>query len=265
MTRNIESRDGAETFSSARSRWAPTPAGEDQSLLSRSNQPRRSEDRDYRTMPESPSKEKYSRADSLAGSSRRALNLLGSVRRVFTGTGGVDVQNRVANFEGGSAQSSPTKYSYLSETSERSSPKRTPSEGTMFWRSKQGAKDWEQDLADTTAVGPSSTVRRKPVPGLVVSDSNGDQGHEEDWDVETAVQQRVVQVMFTVPKERLRVVNADALSLLSSNRSEVDQDEDKEREQVKRMSSVREGDEDYHDEQDNDDDTLRGKGKGRAL
>jgi len=32
---------------------------------------------------------------------------------------------------------------------------------------------------------------------------------EDDWDVEAAVERRVVQVMFTVPKSRLRVVNAD--------------------------------------------------------
>ncbi|KAF2742557.1 hypothetical protein M011DRAFT_412390 [Sporormia fimetaria CBS 119925] len=32
---------------------------------------------------------------------------------------------------------------------------------------------------------------------------------DEDWDVEAAVERRVVQVMFTVPKSKLRVVNAD--------------------------------------------------------
>lgn len=32
---------------------------------------------------------------------------------------------------------------------------------------------------------------------------------ESDWDVEAAVERRVVQVMFTVPKSKLRVVNAD--------------------------------------------------------
>ncbi|KAF2690618.1 hypothetical protein K458DRAFT_411983 [Lentithecium fluviatile CBS 122367] len=32
---------------------------------------------------------------------------------------------------------------------------------------------------------------------------------EVDWDVEAAVERRVVQVMFTVPKSKLRVVNAD--------------------------------------------------------
>ncbi|KAK4199437.1 hypothetical protein QBC40DRAFT_227902 [Triangularia verruculosa] len=32
---------------------------------------------------------------------------------------------------------------------------------------------------------------------------------EGDWDIERAVEQRLVQVMFTVPKEKLRVVNAE--------------------------------------------------------
>ena len=259
-TRNTVSRDGAETFSSARSKGGPSTAGEDQSLLNRNHEPRKSEERDYRTLPDSPSKEKYSRAGSLTNSSRRALNLLGSVRRVFTGTGTVDVRDRVSAFESQSAQSSPTKHSEMTETS----PKRTPSGGaSIFWRGKQGAKDWEEDLPGPSNVGQPSTVRRKPVPGVVLNDNNGELEDEEDWDPETAVQQRVVQVMFTVPKERLRVVNADALSLLSSNRSEVDQDEDKERDQVKRMSSLREGDEDYDHDQ-GDDDTIKGKGKDRA-
>lgn len=46
----------------------------------------------------------------------------------------------------------------------------------------------------------------------------GGQGHghgagegwdEEDWDIERAVEQRLVQVMFSVPKERLRIVNGE--------------------------------------------------------
>ena len=45
---------------------------------------------------------------------------------------------------------------------------------------------------------------------------------EDDWDVEAAVERRVVQVMFTVPKSKLRVVNADPerSSLLSLARAE---------------------------------------------
>lgn len=32
---------------------------------------------------------------------------------------------------------------------------------------------------------------------------------DDEWDIERAVENRVVQVMFTVPKEKLRVVNHD--------------------------------------------------------
>ncbi|EXJ71621.1 uncharacterized protein A1O5_05429 [Cladophialophora psammophila CBS 110553] len=256
------SRDGAETFSSARNRWGGA-AGEDQALLNRNHQRQQDEERDYRTLPDSPSKEKYSRASSLTGSSRRALNLLGSVRRVFTGTGNVDVHDRVAAFESQSSQSSPTKHSGQPEMAE-TTPKRTLSGGaSSFWRSKQGAKDWD-DVPGPSNTASSSTVRRKPVPGLMLNDNQGALEDDEDWDVETAVQKRVVQVMFTVPKEKLRVVNADALSLLSSNRSDIDQDEEKERDPVKRMSSVREGDEDNSHDQHLDDDAMKGKGKKRA-
>lgn len=48
---------------------------------------------------------------------------------------------------------------------------------------------------------------------------------EADWDVEAAVERRVVQVMFTVPKSKLRVVNADIdgssiLSVLQDSESQ---------------------------------------------
>jgi hypothetical protein len=61
-------------------------------------------------------------------------------------------------------------------------------------------------------------------------DSNnrpGTPADEGDWDVEAAVERRVVQVMFTVPKSKLRVVNADPdrssiLSLPRENSKEGD-------------------------------------------
>ncbi|KIX05085.1 uncharacterized protein Z518_05957 [Rhinocladiella mackenziei CBS 650.93] len=259
--RPSSSRDRTETFSSARSDWGPSTPGEDQALLNRNRQRQQFAERDYRTLPESPGKEKYARTGSLTGSGRRALNLFESAKRVFTGTGGVDVQDRVAAFESHSGQSSPTKRAGQPEMAE-AAPNRTLSAGASFWRGKRGAKDWDTDLSGPSDVGSASTVRRKPVPGLILNDNTGAlDDDEEDWDVETAVQRRVVQVMFTVPKEKLRVVNADALSLLSSNRSDVDHEEDKERDQIKRMSSVREGDEDN----DPDDETTKGKGKEREY
>jgi len=255
---NVEptSRGRAETFSSARSGVGLARPSENQGFLSKTQNRQQQESGDYQTLEWSPSKDKYARAGSLTGSGRRALNLLGSVKRVFTGTGSVDVSDRVANLEGRSGQSSPTKHSGQPEMAE-TVPRRTLSASASFWRGKQGPEDWNS----STNSGPSSSIRRRPVPGLVINDNTGAlEDDDGDWDVETAVQQRVVQVMFTVPKEKLRVVNADALSLLSSNRSEADHDEDKEREQLKRMSSVREGDEDYDN---NDEEELGGKWKGK--
>ena len=280
-------RERGDTFSTARTSLGLTiQPGEDNHLL-RSNSRAIVQTPDlygtagpdvYATPPESPVKKTYIRTDSFGSQAgRRALGFLGSVKRVLTGTGTVDVKDRVAALEGRSAQSSPTKHH--PEMSEVDSLRRTISAGGAFWAAKQGRRDWEADYttndignatAETSGVGERNisatggTVKRKrsrTAPGLhrkpvptshnllhpsITSshDPNGD--IEDDWDVEHAVQQRVVQVMFTVPKEKLRVVNADALSMISRSEvgSEVDVGEDAERErQVKRMSSVREGDE----------------------
>lgn len=97
---------------------------------------------------------------------------------------------------------SPTRVAFGSEPyrDDDAGPKRTASAGSMLWRRKQGRGDWE-DSADEAVIG------RRPysVAGLETAPL----GEEEEWDVEKAVRGRVVQVMFTVPKERLRVVNQD--------------------------------------------------------
>lgn len=59
-------------------------------------------------------------------------------------------------------------------------PRRSASDAA-FWKGKRGAKDWGENATK----------------------------EDDEWDVETAAQNRVVQLMFTVPRERLRVVNAD--------------------------------------------------------
>jgi len=240
--RSRERGDRDERFSSARINVSALSTA-DQVLLNRIAVRPGLESQEHGSPPESPSKDKYARAGSLTSSGRKALTLLGSFKRVFTGTGNVDVQDRVATFESQSGQSSPTKHSSLPLMSENI-PKRTLSAGAAFWRGKRGAKDWEEDGFVNSSGAQSSRIGRKPVPGQVLPEITIAGDDDEDWDVETAVQRRVVQVMFTVPKEKLRVVNADALSLLSSNRSEADHEEDKDGDhQIKRMSSVREGDE----------------------
>jgi hypothetical protein len=256
-----------ETFSTARDSIGSMFPSEDHSLLAKRNSCAISDEKDYwATPPESPIKNRYPRADSFGSQAgRRAFGLLGSVRRVFTGTGTVDVKDQVTVLEGRSNQSSPTKHSNQPDMVE-GGPRRTVSAGAAFWRGKRGAKDWDED--DGHGVGPSSTVRRKPVSGQSVETDDGSENG--DWDVETAIQNRVVQVMFTVPKEKLRVVNADALSLLSKSDvdfegGENDGDKADMEKVVKRMSSVREVD-DLEDDEGrekavDDETTQQGKGK----
>lgn len=120
-----------------------------------------------------------------------------------------------------------------------------------FWKSKRGQKDWltgsddeDDDEATLNAVAmspsrPSSNKRPKrpransttspgssrpltrvtvsrQVTGAAVGEAGGE-ASDDDWDVERAAESRVVQLMFTVPRQRLRVVNCDVdnMSLVS--------------------------------------------------
>jgi len=105
---------------------------------------------------------------------------LGSFRRVFSGGTPSD----------SSRGDSPTRESLLDANG-----------------SASGGSDYEPRLV---GMGPNGTMlRRKQGREAWDSSLGGKTGDEDEWDVERAVEQRLVQVMFTVPKERLRVVNAD--------------------------------------------------------
>ncbi|KAI9761161.1 MAG: asparagine-linked glycosylation protein [Chaenotheca gracillima] len=125
---------------------------------------------------------------------RRSTGWMGSMRRAlpFTNNGAERSPSP------GSRSSSPSKSGSPTRSEGNSpSPRRAASAGAMYWRTKQGAADWDV----TSDAGPGSRGRAPPrAPGE----------EDEDWDVEAAVENRVVQLMFTVPKEKLRVVNAAA-------------------------------------------------------
>ncbi len=118
-------------------------------------------------------------------SQSRARGWMGSVRRAFTGT---ERSASTSPENNDSTSSSPTKLNYT----EGGVPRRAASTGAMLWQKRKGARDWDVD-------GPKREAERS---GANVEDDN-----DEEWDVESAVERRVVQVMFTVPKEKLRVVN----------------------------------------------------------
>ncbi|KAL8660505.1 MAG: hypothetical protein Q9202_006500 [Teloschistes flavicans] len=114
----------------------------------------------------------------------RTRGWMGSMRRAF----GTDRSASTSPEHGwSSVSSSPTKLYH-----ERSVPRRAASAGGALWQKRQGAKDWDADEG-RSRVG--------------MGEGNVHNADEGEWDVESAVERRVVQVMFTVPREKLRVVN----------------------------------------------------------
>ncbi|KAI9787776.1 MAG: hypothetical protein M1835_002637, partial [Candelina submexicana] len=131
---------------------------------------------DHAAAPESPTK--------LKG---RSLGWMGSMRRALPLSLGGERNGSPLSAGGrGSASPSPTKY-------HDALPRRAASaSAASLWRKKQGAADWDAEM---------NNRQLSPSP-------EGGEGEGDEWDVEAAVERRVVQVMFTVPKEKLRVVNA---------------------------------------------------------
>lgn len=145
-------------------------------------------------------------------SQRRTRGWMGSVRRAFSG---LDRGASGSPENNESTSSSPTKLHYA----EGEVPRRAASTGAMLWQKRKGARDWD------VGGGSHEEEGRK---------DNGEGDNDEEWDVESAVERRVVQVMFTVPKEKLRVVNrgpdGDGDSLMSTEVKEAgDGDEAKEK------------------------------------
>ncbi|KAL9001177.1 MAG: hypothetical protein Q9169_000361 [Polycauliona sp. 2 TL-2023] len=132
----------------------------------------------------------------------RARGWMGSMRRALR----VDRSASTSPEILGSSSSSPTKLDPEAQT-----PRRAASAGAALWQRRQGARDW--DVGDGGA--DAGTAR-----------SGGAGANDEEWDVESAIERRVVQVMFTVPREKLRVVNGapegDGESMLSNEVHEAD-------------------------------------------
>lgn len=138
------------------------------------------------------------------------------------------------------ASSSPTKEKGVQIGS---APRRAVSDGGTLLKQKRGQKDWEdgqwpryRDDPDPGDWGESARLSSEKIVG------------EDEWDVEGAASKRDVQVMFTVPKTRLRVVNADMdrASLRSASDSALSRTESvkilRREESVKTLRTRSEGD-----------------------
>ncbi|KAL5048800.1 hypothetical protein BDW71DRAFT_9495 [Aspergillus fruticulosus] len=86
-------------------------------------------------------------------------------------------------------------------------PRRSVSASAELFRRKQGAKDWGVGNRYSHDTGFHSARSTRDDFGL---DGHMDPDSDGEWDVEGAAEGRRVQVTFTVPKEKLRVVNASA-------------------------------------------------------
>src|SRR5699024_8797999 len=86
---------------------------------------------------------------------------------------------------------------------------------------EHGPADFEAPPHRLASIGGGSLLRRKQGKRAWEADHNGENNPgmvgerrrgsgETDWDIERAVEQRLVQVMFTVPREPLRIVNGEA-------------------------------------------------------
>lgn len=117
---------------------------------------------------------------------------LGSLRRVFSGSnaqGNSTGQPRASGF-------AATATSYRQKSTSGSDYEAPPLVGLnpALLRRKQGKLAWKES---------DSGLEYFPVPG------ESSARDDSDWDIEREVEQRLVQVMFTVPRERLRVVNPE--------------------------------------------------------
>lgn len=127
---------------------------------------------------------------------------LGSLRRVFSSSAGPTHEPM--------REPSPTRPSMERVSADyEARPLGLSSIGGSLLRRKQGKHAWESEIG-SSGMGGSLTV---PV------DSEPRRSTETEWDIERAVEQRLVQVMFTVPKEKLRVVNGESEDDLETSMS----------------------------------------------
>ncbi|KAI2717537.1 hypothetical protein CBS147332_4417 [Penicillium roqueforti] len=97
-----------------------------------------------------------------------------------------------------------------------SSPRRAVSASAELFRRKQGAKDWNAGKRVSDDVFNTARSTRDDLfigaPGYLGNEAGFGDDEEDvhDWDLEGAAEGRRVQITFTVPREKLRVVNATA-------------------------------------------------------
>ncbi|KAL1968882.1 hypothetical protein VTN77DRAFT_1243 [Rasamsonia byssochlamydoides] len=166
------------------------------------------ESSEWTTPPDSPTKM------STTVSKRNSLRWMGSVRKTLNGA------KKAANVDRFLSAGQQDQDTTTTATNPTPSPDRMPrravSASAAHLRRKQGPRDWAVDKRIS-----GSSFLSCPPSDLHTNDGDNDFDDEEDWDVEAAAEGRLVQVTtYTVPKEKLRVVNAGVGDIVGDDESD---------------------------------------------
>lgn len=157
--------------------------------------------------PSSPSKLLRQKSRSSSGW------VMNTMRRALTMTRR-DPWNSVSEngFASGAAQHNTDLGSNQEATS--TIPRRAVSASAELFRRKQGAKDWNAKRVSDDVFNTARSTREdlfRDAPGYLGNEAlDDDEEDVHDWDLEGTAENRRVQVTFTAPREKLRVVNATA-------------------------------------------------------
>ncbi|KAJ5162936.1 uncharacterized protein N7500_004766 [Penicillium coprophilum] len=173
---------------------------------------------DSTTAPSSPSKlsreSKPKASDWVMNTMRRALTM---TRRspdshLYSSASTASTAHRASGID----RSSTLVESSQRSTAVPSTPRRAVSASAELFRRKQGAKDWNARKRVSDDVFNTARSTRDDLfigaPGYLGNEAGFGDDEEDvhDWDLEGAAEGRRVQTTFTVPREKLRVVNATA-------------------------------------------------------
>ena len=141
----------------------------------------------------------------------KRVSWVDTVRRAFSSSGrdrGNPSKNPQHRHQDSASSTIPLAHNHHGSTSNDATLNRSVSDASL-WRSKRGARDWDYPDPEDSVTG---------FPRYRDGEGEDENVVVEDWDVERAAENRVVQVMFTVPRGELRVVNTDVerASLVSS-------------------------------------------------
>ncbi|KAJ5184681.1 Galactose oxidase/kelch beta-propeller [Penicillium cf. griseofulvum] len=184
---------------------------------------------DSTTAPSSPSKlpreSKPKASDWVMNTMRRALTMSRrSPDSQLYSSASTSTAHRASGID---RRSTLLGSSHQSTASGPSTPRRAVSASAELFRRKQGAKDWNARKRVSDDVFNTARSTRDDLfigaPGYLGDEAGFGDDEEDvhDWDLEGAAEGRRVQMTFTVPREKLRVVNATARDIDSMSERSV--------------------------------------------